>query len=78
MGRGAQIFELFAGENVESSEMNLGVTMLAGFGGGHIDDFAGAVLNDDVTVLPQSRALHRVGGRSASIGTVEGVLMLWS
>jgi len=50
--------------------------VLASLGGRHLDDLAGAVLNDDETVLPQSRALHRVRGRGTSIGALEGVLML--
>lgn len=58
--------------------MNLGVAVLARLGGGHFDDFAGTALDDDETILPQGRALHWVGCRRASIGTVEGVLMLRS
>lgn len=76
MGGGAKIFELFAGEDIDGDEMNLGVTMLASLGGGHLDDFARAALDDDETVLPQGRTLHWVGGRRASIGTVERMLML--
>lgn len=56
--------------------MDLGVSVLAGLGGRHIDDLARATLDDDVTVLTQSRALHREGQRSAGIGRVEGNIML--
>ena len=64
--------------------MDLGVTVLASFGGRHLDDLAGATcahlrvrwidllknltkrtLDNDMTVLTESRALHREGGRGA-------------
>ena len=44
--------------------------------GGHVDDLARAVLDDDVTVLAESGTLHGVGGRGTRIGGVEGHLML--
>ena len=56
--------------------MDFGVTVLPGLGGGHFDDLAGTVLDDDETVLPQGGTLHRVGQRGASIGALERVLML--
>jgi hypothetical protein len=76
VGGGAKLFELLGGEDVDGDEMDLGVTVLAGLRGGHLDDLAGTVLDDDETVLPQGRALHGVGGRGAGIGALEGVLML--
>ena len=76
MGRRAELFKLLGGEDVNSDQVNLGVTVLASLGGGHFDDLARAVLDDDETVLPQSRALHGVGLRSTGIGALEGVLML--
>lgn len=80
MSRRAEIFELFAGENVESSKMDLGMSMLACLGGTHFHDFARAAFDHNEAVLPQGRALHRVGGRSAGISTLESMLMLglWS
>lgn len=77
MGGGAQIFKLLGGEDVDGDEMDLGVTVLASLGGGHFDDLARAVLDDDEAVLPQSRTLHGVGGGGTGIGALEGVLMLW-
>ena len=68
MGGGGEIFELLAGEDVDGDKVDLGVTVLASLGGGHVDDLAGTVLDDDVAVLPQSRALHGVGERGAGIG----------
>jgi len=76
MGGRAKVFELLAGEDVDSDEVDLGVAMLARLGSGHFDDLARAVLDDDETVLPQSRALHRIRGRGASIGALEGVLLM--
>ena len=77
MGRGAEFFELLAGEDVDSDQMDLGVAVLASLGGGHVDDLAGAVLDHDEAVLPQGRALHGEGGRGASVGGLESVLMLF-
>ena len=76
MGGRAKFFELLASEDIDSNKMDLGVAVLASFGGRHVDDLAGAVLDHNETVLPQSRALHREGGRGAGIGGLEGVLML--
>lgn len=74
-GRG-QILQLLAGEQVNGDQVDLGVTVLAGLGGGHVDNLAGTALDDDVTVLPQSRALHREGRGRTGVGAVEGDLML--
>ena len=76
VSRGGEILVLLVGENVGSDKMDLGVTVLSSLGGGHVDDLARAALDDDETVLTQSRALHRVGERRAGIGGVEGHLML--
>lgn len=62
VGRGGEILQLLAGEDIDGNKMDLGVAVLAGLGGRHVDDLAGAVLDDDVAVLPQGRALHREGG----------------
>lgn len=76
VGGWRQILHLLAGEDVDGDQVDLGVAVLAGLGGGHFDDLAWAALDDDVAVLPQGRALHGEGGRGASIGAVEGNLML--
>ena len=62
VGGRAKVFELLAGEDVDSDEVDLGVAMLARLGSGHFDDLARAVLDNDEAVLPQSRALHRIRG----------------
>ena len=76
VGGGRQIFELLAGEDVDGDQVDLCVTVLASLGGGHFDDLARTALDDDVAVLPQSRALHGEGSRGAGVGGLEGVLML--
>jgi hypothetical protein len=77
VGGRAQLFELLASEDVDGDQVDFGVSVLAGLRGGHVDDLARAVLDADEAVLPQSRALQRVGERSTGIGAVEGVLVLW-
>jgi len=77
VGGGAKFFELLASEDIDGDEMDLGVTVLASLGGGHVDDLARAVLDHDEAILPQGRALHGEGGRGAGIGGLEGVLMLY-
>ena len=76
MGGWAKIFQLLAGKDIDRDEMDLGVTVLARLGSTHFDDFARAALDHDESVLPQGGTLHRVSGRCAGIGTLEGVLML--
>ena len=76
VGGWGQILQLLAGENVEGSQVNLSVTVLASLGGGHIDDLAWATLDDNESVLSQGGTLHREGGRGACIDGLEGVLML--
>lgn len=63
----AEFFELLAGEDIDGDKMDLCVTVLTSLGGRHVDDLAGAVLNDDESVLSQGRALHGECGRRTSI-----------
>jgi hypothetical protein len=76
VGRWGKIFQLLAGEDVDGDQVDLSVTVLASLGRGHVDDFAWATFDDDVTVLSQGGTLHREGGRGAGIGGLESVLML--
>ena len=71
MGGRRDIFEFLAVEDVDSDEMDLGVTVFARLGGGHFDDFAGAAFDDDVAVLAEGRALHRVRQAGARAGGFE-------
>lgn len=77
MGRWREIFQLLAGEDVESDQVNLCVTVLASLGGGHVDNLAWAALDDNESVLSQGGTLDWVGGRGAGVASgLEGVLML--
>lgn len=76
VGGWGEIFELLVGEDIDGDQMDLCVAVLASLGGGHLDDLAWALLDDDEAVLSQGRALHGVGRRGTGIGALEGVLML--
>lgn len=76
MGGGAEFFKLLGSEDVNGDQMDLGVTVLSGLGGGHLDNLAGTVLDNDKAVLPQGRTLHGEGLGGTGIGALEGVLML--
>lgn len=56
VGGGAKLLKLLAGEDVNGDQVDLGVTVLASLGGGHVDDLAGTVFDADVAVLAKSRA----------------------
>lgn len=77
VGGWAKIFQFFPGENIDGNEMDLGMSVLASLRSAHFDNFARTIFDHDETVLPKSRALHRIGGRCASISAFESVLMLW-
>ena len=48
VGGGAQLLELLSGKDVDSDQMDLCVTVLAGLGGAHLDNLAGPALDHDV------------------------------
>jgi len=48
VGGRAEFFQLLRGKNINGDQVDLGVTVLAGFRGAHLDDLARATLNDDV------------------------------
>lgn len=50
VGGRTQVFELLSGENVDGNQVDLGVSVLAGLRGAHLDDLAGTTLDDDVSV----------------------------
>jgi hypothetical protein len=76
MGRWTKFFQLLARKDIDGNKMNLGVAVLASFRGRHIDNLAGATLNNNKAVLPQGRALHGVGSRGTSIDGIEIVLFM--
>jgi len=75
VGRGRDIFHLLTGEDIDSDKMDLGVAVLAGFGGGHIDDFARAALDNNVAVLAEGRALHWEGQGRTRAGRLKGLIV---
>lgn len=76
MGGWGKIFQLLPGEDVFSGKMNLGVPMLSGLGGRHVDDLARTVLDENVSTLPQGRALRGEAQSGTRIGRVDGVILL--
>jgi len=60
VGGGTDFFILLSSEEVDSNEMDLGVSVLPGLGSAHIHDLAGEPLDDHMTVLAEGGALHRV------------------
>lgn len=76
VGRGGQILNLLVSEDINGDEMALGVTVLAGFGGGDVNNLAGAVLDHNVTVLADGTSLHGEGLGGASIGGLEVNVMV--
>jgi len=76
VGGGGEILHLLAGEDVNGDQVDLGVAVLSGLGGGHVDDLAGTALDDNVTVLAESGTLEGEGHGRAGVGGLEGVVML--
>lgn len=76
VGRWAKLLKLLAGEDINGDQVDLGVSVLAGLGGRHVDNLTWTGLDADESVLSQGRTLHWIGGGRAGIGRVEGVLML--
>ena len=77
VGRGGQILNLLVSEDINCDEMALGMSVLASFGGGDVNDLARAVLDDDVSVFADRTSLHGEGLGGAGIGGLEvNVVML--
>ena len=53
VSRGAQLFQLLAGEKVNTDEMDLGVTVFTSLRGRHVNDFARAAFNHDGLIFAQ-------------------------
>jgi hypothetical protein len=45
--------------HVNGDQVDLCVSVLAGLGGGHVDNLAGSALDDDVTALAEGGTLKR-------------------
>lgn len=75
VGGGAELLIALVSEDVDTSEMGLGVTVLTGLRGGHLEKLAGVALEEDETALAQRRALGgddeiRVGDLTTMLGHV--------
>ena len=62
MGGWAEVFKFLAGEDIDGNKMNLRMTVLSRLGCAHLDDLAGASLDDYESVFAERRALLRVCG----------------
>eukprot|EP01137_Pigoraptor_chileana_P000545 Opistho-2@36914 len=71
VSRRGQILVLLASEDVNGNQVDLGVAVLAGLRGAHLNNPAGAVLDDHKPVLAQRRALHRERLGRSRIGIIE-------
>ena len=69
--RGRNVFVLAVGEDVNSHKVHLGVTVLTGLRGRHVDNLARTALDDYVAVLAQGRALLGVRNRGTGVGGLE-------
>jgi hypothetical protein len=76
VGGGAELLELLLGEDIDGNQVNLGVSVLSGLGGGHLNNLAGPSLDDDVASLAKGRALHGEGGGSDVLGGLKGLLVV--
>jgi len=54
--------------------VDLGVTVLTSLGGRHVNNLTGTALDDNMTVLTESRTLHGEGKGSAGRGGLKVML----
>lgn len=71
VGRWAHIFVLLVGEDIDSGDTGLGVTVLSGLGDGNIGDLARESLQQTMSTFPQGTSLHREGVGATGIGAFE-------
>lgn len=76
MGGGAKLLKLLAGEDVDGNQVDLGVTVLASLGGGHIHNLARSVLDADEAVLAKGRAETSQMESMPAVGPRKGVAKL--
>jgi hypothetical protein len=76
VGGWRQIFQLLTSENVNGHQVDLGVTVLTGLGGGHVDNLTWSALDNNVSVLSQCRTLHWESQSGTGIGGLKNVLEL--
>jgi hypothetical protein len=49
VGGWGEILQLLSGEDIDTSQVDLGVSVLSGLRGGHVDDLARSSLDDNMT-----------------------------
>lgn len=49
VGGRTELLQLLAGEDIDGDQVDLGVSVLAGLGGAHLDNLAGTTLNADMS-----------------------------
>jgi len=76
MGRGRNILVLLSREDVNSNQIDLGVPVLPGLAGAHVDYLARAAGNVDEAVLAEGGALDGVDEGGTAGGLVEGLVLL--
>jgi hypothetical protein len=77
MRRRAEIFQLLASKDIDRHKMDLGVPVLSSLRSRHFDDLAGATLDHNEAVLPQSRALHGISGQAPASALSKAMLLWW-
>lgn len=75
VGGWGQIFVLLASEDVDTNQVHLGVTVLTGLGGGHVDNLTWSTLDNNVSVLSQCGTLLWEGQSSTGVGGFKDVLL---
>jgi len=73
---GTDIFQFLSGEDVSSDQVDLGMSVLASLGSRHINDFARASLDYNVSAFAEGAALHGEGEGSPGGGTLELLLLM--
>merc|ERR1719273_2698454 len=71
MGRWTNVLILSVSEDIQGDQVDLGVAVLAGLGGGHLHNLAGTTLDHDKSTFTESRTLHRISGGCSGIGRGE-------
>jgi len=72
----AQVLVLLVGENVDTNNVALGVTVLSRLGHRDFDDLAGVSLEHAVSVLTEGTSLGGVGQGRSGVTGLEGVIFI--
>ena len=72
---GGDFFVLLASEDIDGGDVGLGVTVLAGLGGGDINDAAREALDADVVTLLEVTSRHGEGVGRAGVDLFEGFVV---